>query len=107
MDNAIAIMRAQGVQVESVRVTDLDVPPGVQPDMTEHDFATDDWPPCNSASSSPTSSSSARRSGSARSRASAPQRAAWDAGAHFDHPNPEYRWQPAGEPAASPASNRP
>ena len=44
MDNAIAIMRAQGVQVDTVRVADLDVPPGVEPDMTEHGYATDEWP---------------------------------------------------------------
>ncbi len=44
MDNAIAIMRAQGVAVDEVRVVDHEIPPGVQPDMTEHGFARDDWP---------------------------------------------------------------
>jgi multimeric flavodoxin WrbA len=33
-----------GVTVDQVRAVDLDLPPGVQPDMREHGFATDDWP---------------------------------------------------------------
>ncbi len=44
MDNAIAIMRANGVAVDEVRAVDHDVPPGVQPDMTEHGFKSDEWP---------------------------------------------------------------
>lgn len=40
----IAVMEANGVTVEEIRAVDLDLPPGVQPDMTEHGFATDDWP---------------------------------------------------------------
>ncbi|MDZ7678840.1 MAG: flavodoxin family protein [Acidimicrobiales bacterium] len=43
-DIAIAVMEANGVACEVVRAVDLDLPPGVQPDMTEHGFATDDWP---------------------------------------------------------------
>jgi len=43
-DRSIAIMRAQGVSVESVRAVDQDLPPGVWPDMTEHGWATDGWP---------------------------------------------------------------
>jgi len=44
MDDAIAIMRAQGVEVECLRVADLDIPHGVQPDMRDHGYDTDDWP---------------------------------------------------------------
>ncbi|MGB0135540.1 flavodoxin family protein [Dokdonella sp.] len=38
------IMAKQGVSVETIRPVDLDLPPGVQPDMTEHGFNADDWP---------------------------------------------------------------
>lgn len=41
---AMGVMEANGVAVELVRAVDLDLPPGVQPDMTEHGFATDGWP---------------------------------------------------------------
>jgi multimeric flavodoxin WrbA len=44
MDNAIAIMRAQGVQVDVVRAADLEIPAGIQEDMTDHGFDRDDWP---------------------------------------------------------------
>lgn len=44
MDVAIAIMKANGVRATTIRCADLDMPPGVQPDMTEHGFATDGWP---------------------------------------------------------------
>lgn len=40
----IAIWEANGVTVDQVRAVDLDLPPGVQPDMTEHGFDHDDWP---------------------------------------------------------------
>jgi multimeric flavodoxin WrbA len=43
-DIAIAVMEANGVSCDVIRAVDLDLPPGVQPDMTEHGFATDDWP---------------------------------------------------------------
>jgi multimeric flavodoxin WrbA len=39
-----AIFEQQGVTVERVRAVDLDLAPGVQPDMTEHGADTDDWP---------------------------------------------------------------
>lgn len=39
-----AIMEANDVAVSSVRAVDLDLPPGVYPDMTEHGFDTDEWP---------------------------------------------------------------
>ena len=38
------ILEKQGVTVEHVRAVDLDLAPGVQPDMREHGFETDDWP---------------------------------------------------------------
>ena len=44
MDRSMAIMRAQGVTVESIRAVDHDLPAGVWPDMREHGYATDDWP---------------------------------------------------------------
>ena len=40
----VGILEQQGVHVDQVRAVDLDLAPGVQPDMTEHGFATDDWP---------------------------------------------------------------
>ena len=39
-----AVMERSGVAVERVRLVDHDIAPGVQPDMTEHGFASDDWP---------------------------------------------------------------
>lgn len=44
MDVAGAILEKQGVAVESIRLADHDIPPGVQKDMRDHGFATDDWP---------------------------------------------------------------
>jgi len=44
LDIPIAIWEANGVAVDQVRAVDLDLPPGVQPDMTEHGFDHDDWP---------------------------------------------------------------
>ena len=44
MDRSIAIMEARGVSVENLRAVDLDFAIGVWPDMTEHGWATDDWP---------------------------------------------------------------
>jgi multimeric flavodoxin WrbA len=44
MDNSVAIMRANGVTVDELRAVDHELAPGVQPDMTEHGFARDDWP---------------------------------------------------------------
>jgi multimeric flavodoxin WrbA len=38
------ILRDHGVAVDVVRPVDLDLAPGVQPDMTEHGFDHDDWP---------------------------------------------------------------
>ncbi len=48
MDNAAAIMSAQGVHVETFRAVDHDLPPGVYPDMTDDVTGghqpNDDWP---------------------------------------------------------------
>ncbi|WP_404311409.1 flavodoxin family protein [Agrococcus terreus] len=38
------ILRQQGVEVAVIRAVDHDIAPGVQPDMTEHGIATDEWP---------------------------------------------------------------
>ncbi len=39
-----AIMEANGVQTEILRPIDFDLAVGVQPDMTEHGWESDDWP---------------------------------------------------------------
>jgi multimeric flavodoxin WrbA len=44
-DISMEIMRRQGVTVEEVRAIDLDIATGVWPDMTEHGWERDDWPP--------------------------------------------------------------
>lgn len=44
MDRSIAIMEKVGVTIDTVRAVDHDIPPGVQPDMTEAGFDIDDWP---------------------------------------------------------------
>jgi multimeric flavodoxin WrbA len=44
MDKSIGIMRDNGVAVETLRAVDLDVATGVWPDMTEHGWASDEWP---------------------------------------------------------------
>ncbi len=44
MDVAKAVMEAQGAACETVRATDLDIAPGVYPDMTEHGWPVDEWP---------------------------------------------------------------
>ncbi|WP_310681328.1 flavodoxin family protein [Aliifodinibius sp. S!AR15-10] len=38
------IMEANGVKTELLRPVDYDIAPGVYPDMTEHEFKTDEWP---------------------------------------------------------------
>jgi len=45
IDRSVALMEAQGVSVDQVRAVDLDLAPGVWPDMREHGVETDDWPP--------------------------------------------------------------
>lgn len=44
MDRSIAILKKVGVSVHTIRAADYDLPPGVQPDMTDHGYDTDDWP---------------------------------------------------------------
>ena len=44
LDIPVAIFEANGVSVDQVRAVDLDLAVGVQPDMTEHGAASDDWP---------------------------------------------------------------
>jgi multimeric flavodoxin WrbA len=44
IDVSRKILEKQGVQVEVVRPIDHDIATGVWPDMTEHGWATDDWP---------------------------------------------------------------
>jgi multimeric flavodoxin WrbA len=44
IDRSRHILEAQGVEVEVVRPVDLDIAPGVWPDMREHGWATDEWP---------------------------------------------------------------
>jgi multimeric flavodoxin WrbA len=43
-DRSVAIMRANGVAVETIRAVDHDIAPGVWPDMTEHGRDRDEWP---------------------------------------------------------------
>lgn len=38
------VMAANGVSIQTIRAADLDIAPGVQPDMREHGFDRDDWP---------------------------------------------------------------
>jgi multimeric flavodoxin WrbA len=44
IDRSVALMEVQGVAVDQVRAVDLDLPPGVWPDMREHGAHTDEWP---------------------------------------------------------------
>ena len=44
IDIAVAIMEANGVSAEVIRPIDHRIASGVYPDMTEHDWDTDDWP---------------------------------------------------------------
>ena len=44
MRESMAVMEANGVATELVRPADLELPAGVQPDMTEHGYERDDWP---------------------------------------------------------------
>ena len=44
-DRSIAIMERNGVTVEQFRAVDEDLATGVWPDMTEHGWERDGWPP--------------------------------------------------------------
>ena len=41
---SMEIMRRNGVEVDFLRAVDHDIPVGVYPDMTEHGWASDEWP---------------------------------------------------------------
>jgi multimeric flavodoxin WrbA len=43
IDLSTRVMESQGVAVESLRLADYTLPPGVYPDMTEHGYDADDW----------------------------------------------------------------
>jgi multimeric flavodoxin WrbA len=43
-DLSIELMRTEGVTVDVVRAVDLELPPGVYPDMRSHGWPVDDWP---------------------------------------------------------------
>jgi len=44
IETSASIMRKHGVDVQVIRVIDHDIATGVYPDMTEHGWATDEWP---------------------------------------------------------------
>ena len=44
IDRSRSIMEKQGVAVEVIRAVDHDIATGVWPDMTEHGWASDEWP---------------------------------------------------------------
>jgi multimeric flavodoxin WrbA len=44
IDVSKSIMEKHGVQTESIRAIDHDIASGVYPDMTEHGWASDEWP---------------------------------------------------------------
>jgi len=44
VDASAAVMRKHGVQVDVIRAVDHDIATGVYPDMTEHGWASDEWP---------------------------------------------------------------
>ena len=44
VDASAAVMRKHGVEVEIIRAVDHDIATGVYVDMTEHGWASDEWP---------------------------------------------------------------
>jgi multimeric flavodoxin WrbA len=44
MDRSIALMKKQGVDVDSLRLVDFEIAAGVQPDMREEGWSADAWP---------------------------------------------------------------
>ena len=44
MDRSIEVMRAEGIEVESIRAVDHRIATGVDSDMTEHGWDVDEWP---------------------------------------------------------------
>lgn len=45
VERSVGLMREQGVHVDTLRVVDLDVARGTYPDMTDHGWSSDAWPP--------------------------------------------------------------
>jgi multimeric flavodoxin WrbA len=43
-DRSIALLEKQGATVDSLRLVDFEIAPGVQPDMREHGWDADAWP---------------------------------------------------------------
>ncbi len=68
VDLSMEIMRRQGVTVDCVRAIDHQIATGVWPDMTEHGWDRDDWPPMFEQVMASDILVLACRSGSARSR---------------------------------------
>ena len=44
VDRSVDVMRKHGVDVEVLRAVDHDIATGVYPDMTQHGWASDEWP---------------------------------------------------------------
>ena len=44
IDRSVDLMRQQGVSVDTIRLVDHEIAPGVQPDMREHGWPVDAWP---------------------------------------------------------------
>jgi multimeric flavodoxin WrbA len=44
MDRSIALMRTHAVDVDTLRLVDVEIAPGVYPDMREYGWPTDAWP---------------------------------------------------------------
>lgn len=44
MNNSMAILEANGVEVELLRPVDFHLPPGISPDMSKDGYEKDDWP---------------------------------------------------------------
>src|SRR6188472_4408627 len=44
VDLSVGILEKQGVRVDQFRAIDHDIAVGVWPDMTEHGWASDEWP---------------------------------------------------------------
>lgn len=45
IDRSVGLMRDAGVAVDEIRAVDHDIATGVYPDMREHGWTTDEWPP--------------------------------------------------------------
>jgi hypothetical protein len=96
IDLSRTIMEKQGVTVDVLRAVDHDIATGVWPDMTEHGWATDDWPaiyPQVLAADILVTWNLLHRM--LRDAGGVPahgnQRSGWAAGCRFDFPNPDDR----------------